>query len=86
MNGSARSSSERKNDCSGLGVSGRMNVSVTVYSSKNVPTNATVFSNTYSGRILTHQHNDISLSPSRPKNIYPAMSPTYRSVRGYSSS
>jgi hypothetical protein len=57
MNGSARSRSERKKDWSDVGVSGRMKLSVTVYNSANVPNVATVFSNTYSGRILgVHQH------------------------------
>lgn len=45
MKGSARSSSDRKKDWSGLGVSGMMKLSVTVYNSAKVPNVATVFSN-----------------------------------------
>ena len=56
MNGRARSSSERKNDWSGVGVRGKIKVSVTVYNSANVPRKATVFSKRYRGRILKHRH------------------------------
>lgn len=52
INGSARSSSERKKDRSGVGVRGRIKLSVTVYNRANVPRKATVFSKTYKGRIL----------------------------------
>ena len=44
MNGRAKSSSDLKKDWSEVGVSGKMNVSVTVYSRANVPKVATVFS------------------------------------------
>lgn len=77
MNGKARSINDRKNDWSGVGVSGKMNVSVTVYSSANVPKNATVFSKRYKGRILEKTEiNDDLLR----------VNTTYRSVLGYSSS
>lgn len=52
MNGRARSNKERRKDWLGLGVSGRIKVSVTVYKSAKVPMKATVFSNRKSGRIL----------------------------------
>lgn len=52
MKGSDRSRRDRKNDCSRVGTPGRMKLSVTVYKRAKVPNVATVFSNTYSGRIL----------------------------------
>jgi hypothetical protein len=52
MKGSMRSSKDRKKDWSGVGVSGMIMLSVTVYKSTKVPKVATVFSNRYSGRIL----------------------------------
>lgn len=44
MNGKARSSKDRRKDCSGVGVNGRIKLSVTVYSNAKVPKKATVFS------------------------------------------
>ena len=52
MNGSARSRIVRHTGVPGVGSCGMMKLSVTVYNSANVPNVATVFSKTYSGRIL----------------------------------